>query len=122
MKVGIPATDQTIEAEIDPRFGRCPYFVIVDTETMDVRAVSNSGGKAGEGAGIQAAQTLANEGVEAVIGPNFGPNAFMTLKYAEIKIFKGKGTISQVIEQFKKGELPEMQDSNVPKKAGQFTR
>jgi predicted Fe-Mo cluster-binding NifX family protein len=122
MKVGIPATDQTIEAEIDPRFGRCPYFVIVDTETMDVRAISNSGGKAGEGAGIQAAQALANEGVEAVIGPNFGPNAFMTLKYAEIKIFSGKGIISQVIEQFKKGELPEMQDSNVPKKAGQFTR
>jgi len=53
MKIGIPATGETLEAVIDPRFGRCKFFVIVDTDTMEVRAVSNSGGKAGEGAGIQ---------------------------------------------------------------------
>jgi len=122
MKIGIPATGETLEAVIDPRFGRCKFFVIVDTDTMEVRAVSNSGGKAGEGAGIQAAQTLANEDVQAVIGANFGPNAFMTLKYADIKVYNGEGTVLQVIEQFKKGELQEMKGSNVPKKAGQFTR
>ena len=122
MKIGFPATDQTIEAQVDSRFGRCRYFVIVDTEKNEIRALSNSGGKAGEGAGIQAAQILVNEEVDAVVGTNFGPNAFLTLKYADIKMFSGKGTIKQVIEQFKKGELPVMKDSNVPKKAGQFTR
>lgn len=122
MKIGIPATGETVTAEVDPRFGRCKWFVIVDTDTMEDYAVSNTGGKAGEGAGIQAAQTLANEGVQAVIGDNFGPNAFMTLKYADIKVYNGKGVVSQVVEQFKKGELQELVGSNVPKKAGQFTR
>ncbi len=122
MKVGFPATGETVDAQIDPRFGRCRYFIIIDTDTMEVKAVPNAGGKAGEGAGIQASQILANEGVKAIIGANFGPNAFMTLKYANIKIYKGEGTISDVIEQFKKGELPEMEDSNVPRKAGQFSR
>jgi len=89
---------------------------------MEFHTIPNGAGRAGEGAGIQAAQTLANEGVEAVIGVNFGPNAFMTLKYAGIKIFSGRGTIANVIEQFNKGELEEVQRSNVPKKAGQFSR
>jgi predicted Fe-Mo cluster-binding NifX family protein len=122
VKIGIPAAGQTLEAQVDPRFGRCQYFVLVDTDTTEVRAVSNAGGKAGTGAGIQAAQTLTNEGVEAVIGGNFGPNAFMTLQHAGIKIYKGMGTVAQVVEQFKNGELEEVQGSNVPKKAGQFTR
>jgi predicted Fe-Mo cluster-binding NifX family protein len=89
---------------------------------MEFHAIPNAGVKAGSGAGIQAAQTLSNEGVEAVIGTNFGPNAIMTLKYAGMKTFSGNGTISQVIEQFKKGELVEVQNSNVPRGAGQFRR
>lgn len=122
MKVGVPAADQTLSATVDSRFGRCKYFIIVDTDTMEYYAVSNAGGKAEEGAGIQASQTLINEEVEAVIGGNFGPNAFMTLQYAGIKVYNGEGIVSHVVNQFKKGELKEMKGSNVPKKAGQFTR
>ena len=96
--------------------------MIIDTETMDVHAIPNAGGKTGEGAGIQAAQTLINEDVEAVIGENFGPNAFMTLKYGGIRIYNGKGTVLEVLEQFKNEELQEMEQSNVPKKAGHFRR
>jgi predicted Fe-Mo cluster-binding NifX family protein len=122
LEIAIPSKDQTTDAQSDPRFGRCKYFVIVNTETENVRAIPNAGEKAGEGAGIQAARALANEGVKAVIGSNFGPNAFMTLKYAGIKVYSGEGTVSQLVEQFKKGELQEMEGSNVPKKAGQFAR
>jgi predicted Fe-Mo cluster-binding NifX family protein len=122
LKVGIPATDQTLTATVDPRFGRCKHFVIVDTDTMEFYAIPNAGGKAGEGAGIQAAQTLKNEDVEAVIGANFGPNAFMTLQYAGFTVYKGEGTVSHVVELFKKGELNQLHGSNVPKKAGEFTR
>ncbi len=122
MKVAIPAADQTLEAEVDSRFGRCRYFVIIDTETMNFHAIPNAGGRAGEGAGVQVAQILANEGVKAVIGDNFGPTAFITLEYAGIRVYSGKGIISQVMKQFKSGELKEIQQSNVPKKTGQFKR
>lgn len=94
----------------------------MDTDTIESHAIPNTGERAGTGAGIQASQILTNEGVEAVIGANFGPNAFMTLNYAGIRVFKGDGTVSQVVEQFKRGELPEVKDSNVPKGAGQFRR
>ncbi len=87
---------------------------------MESRAVPNAGEKAGTGAGIQASQILSNEGVEAVVGANFGPNAFMTLQHAGIKIFNGKGVVEEVVEQFKKGELEEIQKSNVPKGTGQL--
>jgi predicted Fe-Mo cluster-binding NifX family protein len=122
MKVAIPATDQTLEANVDHRFGRCRFFVIVDTGTMENSTINNTGERAGTGSGIQASQILSNEDVEAVIGANFGPNAFMTLNYAGIKVFKGDGTILHVVNQFKKGDLPEVTDSNVPKGAGQFRR
>lgn len=120
MRIGIPATDKTLESQVDARFGRCPYFVIVDMETDEVKAIPNAASRASGGAGIQAAQKLVDEGVEAIIGANFGPNAFLTLSHGGIKIFNGSGTISAVIEQFKKGELQELSDSNVPKKTGAF--
>jgi predicted Fe-Mo cluster-binding NifX family protein len=121
MKIGIPATDKTLESQIDPRFGRCPYFIVIDTETDDFKAIPNVASRSSGGAGIQAAQTLVDEGVEAVIGANFGPNAFLTLSHGGIRIFNGSGAISAVIEQFKKDELKELKDSNVPKKTGAFT-
>lgn len=122
MKVAVCAADEALDSEVDSRFGRCKYFIIVNSETMDAHAVPNTGGRTGEGAGIQAAQTLINEGVEAVIGVNLGPNAFMALKYAGIKLYNGKGTVSEVINQFRAGKLHEIESSTVPKKAGQFQR
>jgi predicted Fe-Mo cluster-binding NifX family protein len=122
MKIAFPSPDKTIEAEISPRFGRCRFFVIVDIDTMESYTVPNAGGKAGTGAGVQASQILSNEDVEAVIGANFGPNAFTTLNYAGIKVYRGTGVIKEVIEQFKNDNIPEITESNVPKGAGQFRR
>ncbi|MBU7014422.1 MAG: NifB/NifX family molybdenum-iron cluster-binding protein [Theionarchaea archaeon] len=119
MKIAISATDQTLEAAVDPRFGRCRYFLIVDTDTMDFHTVPNLGERAGKGAGVQASQIVSNEEVDAVIGNNFGPNAFSALKYAGMKIYNGSGVISDVITQFKNAELPELSESNVPKGSGQ---
>ena len=87
MKVGITSNGENLDSDIDQRFGRCKYFIIVDTETMDFEALSNENMMASGGAGIQAAQTIANKGVEAVITGNIGPNAFQTLAAAGIKIY-----------------------------------
>jgi predicted Fe-Mo cluster-binding NifX family protein len=122
IKIAISATGKTMDSQVDPRFGRCSYFIIVDTDTGTHYAISNTGRKAGEGAGIQAVQLLTNEGVEAIIGSNLGPNAILSLHYMNKKMYSGSGKISEVISQFNKGKLEEINTATVPKKSGYFTR
>jgi len=108
MKVAVSATEGNLDAQIDPRFGRCQYFVIVDTDSMEYEAVSNASAMASGGAGIQAAQNVAKMGVEAVITGNVGPNAFQTLSASGIKIVTGaSGIVRDAVERFGKGELGE---------------
>lgn len=106
MKICVSATANNLEAQLDPRFGRCLYLIVVDPETMQFEAIPNMAAGATGGAGIQAAQTIANKGVKVVITGNVGPNAFGSLSAAGIEIVTGaSGTVKEVIEKFKKGQL-----------------
>jgi predicted Fe-Mo cluster-binding NifX family protein len=106
MKICVSATANNLEAQLDPRFGRCLYLVIVDSETMQFEAISNMASGATGGAGIQAAQTIADKGVKLLVTGNIGPNAFQALSAAGIDIVTGAfGTVRDVIEKYKKGEL-----------------
>ena len=119
MKIGITSTGENLDADVDQRFGRCRYFIIVDTESMEFEAVSNENAMASGGAGIQAAQTIANKGVDAVITGNVGPNAFQTLSAAGIRIYTGvSGKIRETIDKCKKGELKETEGPNVGSHSG----
>ena len=79
MKLCITSSGQNLDDTIDPRFGRCQYFIMVDSESMRFEAIQNPAISAGGGAGIQAAQLVANQGAEVVLTGNVGPNAFNTL-------------------------------------------
>ncbi len=104
MKICVSATGSNLEAQLDPRFGRCAYLLIVDSETMQFEAIPNMAAGATGGAGIQAAQVIADKGAKVVITGNVGPNAFGALSAADIEIVTGaSGTIKEVIEKFKKG-------------------
>lgn len=106
MKVAVSAVAGSLDAQVDARFGRCPYFVIVDTEIMSFEAIPNVSQSALSGAGIQAAQTIANRGVQVVLTGNLGPNAFQTLSSAGINIVTGVfGTVRDAVEKFKSGQL-----------------
>jgi len=106
VKICVTATGTTLDASVDPRFGRAPHFIIVDSETLAFEAVSNTAAGAMSGAGIQAAQTIASKGVSVVITGNVGPNAFQALASTGIKIVVGaSGTVRGVIEKYKRGEL-----------------
>ena len=108
MKVAVSATGENLDAQIDPRFGRCQYFIIVDVDSMKYEAVQNESAMASGGAGIQAAQSVAGMGVEAVITGNVGPNAFQTLSASGIKIITGaSGIVKDAIGRYKSGELKE---------------
>lgn len=114
MKICVSASSNTLDANVDPRFGRCPYFVIVDSETMESEVVSNDSTNAAHGAGIQAAQTVANSGATVVITGNVGPNAFKVLSATGIKIITGvSGSIKEAVEKYKNGELQETTNPTV---------
>jgi predicted Fe-Mo cluster-binding NifX family protein len=108
MKICVSAVTNNLDSQVDPRFGRCPYFVIVDTETMQFEAIPNVASSAIGGAGIQAAQTIASKGAKVVITGNVGPNAFQALSAAGIKIVTGDyETVREAVEKYKRGELKE---------------
>ena len=108
MKICVTSTGPSLDAPVDPRFGRCQYFVIVDSETMEHETVQNSSMNASSGAGIQAAQTVSGMGAGVVITGQLGPNAVQTLTAAGIKMMTGaSGTVRDAIEQYKSGELSE---------------
>jgi predicted Fe-Mo cluster-binding NifX family protein len=118
MKICVSAASNRMDSPIDPRFGRCPYLVIVDSETMQFEAVPNMASDATGGAGIQAAQTIAGKGIKVLITGNVGPNAFQALSAAGIKIVTGaSGTVREVVEKYKRGELS---DTGAPTVKGHF--
>ncbi len=106
MRVAVSSTGEDLNAQLDPRFGRCAYFLVVDPDNMSFEAFENKSAVQGGGAGIQAAQFLASKKVEAVITGNCGPNAVQTLSAAGVELFVGQaGTIHEVVEGFKNGHL-----------------
>ena len=106
MKICVTATDRSLDASVDPFFGRCQYFVIVDSETMEFEALENPAISAPGGAGIQAAQAIANKGIDVLLTGDIGPNALPILSAAGIKVVTGiSGTVKNVIDQYKKGAL-----------------
>ena len=108
MKIAVSSTGDNLESDVDMRFGRCKYFMIVESDSMEFNAVSNESIMASGGAGIKAAESIVNQDVEIVLTGNIGPNAHSTLKAAGIKVFTGaNGTVKQAVEQYKKGELKE---------------
>ena len=119
MKICVTATAGDLNAQVDPRFGRCQYFVIVDSETMAFEAMANEAIAAPGGAGIQAAQTMVNKGVDVVISWNIGPNAFQVLSTAGVKIATGAyGTVQEATEMYKSGKLGETGAATVADHAG----
>jgi len=119
MKICVSATEGSIEAQVEPRFGRCPYFVLVDSETMQFEAIPNFASGASGGAGIQAAQSVANKGAKLVITGNVGPNAYGALSAAGIEIVTGaSGTVREVVEKFNRGELGKINGPTVGEHSG----
>lgn len=113
MKVAISASGPDKGSSIDEKFGRCPYFVMVDTDKMDFKTVENEHKKESHGVGPQVVQMLSDMDVDAVITGNVGPNAYRTLNSANIRVYKATGKISKAVEKLNNGELDELDDETV---------
>ena len=119
MKIAVTATGPSLDDAVEPRFGRCPYFLIIDPDSLSFESVENPNAALGGGAGIQSAQLIAEKGAEVVLTGNCGPNAYQTLSAAGIGVVIGcSGTVRQVVEQFKAGQLSPTSQPNVANKFG----
>ena len=119
MKIAVSSSGKDLDAQIDPRFGRCSYFLIIDIEDMSYEAFGNENVALGGGAGIQSAQFVASKGAEALITGNCGPNAAQALAAAGIKFYVGQtGTVREAVECYKNGILTPATEANAPVHAG----
>jgi len=119
MKICITSQGDNLDSQVDPRFGRCQYFIIADTENSDFEVVQNSNISGMGGVGIQSAQFIAEKQAKVVLTGNVGPNAFQGLQAAGIEIITGvSGSIKEVIEKYNKGELKTTKEASVDSKFG----
>lgn len=106
MKLAVSTAGQDLHARLDPRFGRCSYFLIIDPDTMEFEVFDNAYAALGSGAGIQAAQFVASKGAGAVITGHCGPKAMEVLSAGGIQVFAGQdGSVNDVVRAYKNGEL-----------------
>jgi len=116
MKVCIPADGTDLAAKVDARLGRAEHFVVVDSESCEVlQTIPNEQNKqAAAGAGVQAGQTIAGTGADAVLCANCGPKAFRVLQAAGITVYTGAtGTVGDAIRALREGSLKKADEANV---------
>ena len=119
MKICVSSQGNTLDSQIDSRFGRCQYFIFVDTDTLKFEAIQNPNMDAMGGAGIQSGQFVAEKQVKAVLTGNVGPNAFQTLQAGGVGVIVGvSGSVKEAIEKYKKGELKPTDNPSVGSKFG----
>lgn len=101
MKIGVSATGGSLDAQVEPRFGRCPYFVIVDSETMKFDAFSNPATSLPGGAGPRTVQEFQQRGAEVILTGSVGPNAQSALSQSNLKIVTGvSGTVREAVQNY----------------------
>lgn len=114
MKIAVSAAEKNLDALLDPLFGRCACFIIVDTVDMSFEAFENPNIAVQEEAGIQSARLVASKGAEVVMTGHCGPNAFQELTDNGIKIITGvMGTVHQVVDRYTTGRLLTTHKANV---------
>ena len=101
MKIAVSATGGSLSAQVDPRFGRCAYFVIVDSDTMKFSAFSNPASELSGGAGPAAAREIIKNDVKVLLTGNVGTNAKVALEAGDVEIVQGiEGTVKEAVESY----------------------
>lgn len=109
MKICVSSTGSGEDSVVDFRFGRCPYFVIYETDTNNYQSLENQGVSSPHGAGIAAAQQVVDAQADVVITGNMGPNAMELIKAAGIKIYSmSGGTVKGAVKLYLEEKLEEI--------------
>jgi len=115
MKIAVTSTGTRLDSEVDPRFGRAAFILIVDTDTFEFDVLDNKENvNALKGAGIQAARMVSDKGAEVLLTGFCGPNAFKAMTAAKVKVANdAKGTVKEAVRAYLDGKLPLADEANV---------
>ena len=115
MKIAISTKGNDLDSKVDPRFGRASGFIIYDTDACGFKFVDNVQNlEAQQGAGIQSAQNIVEQGATALITGHCGPKAFRVLSSAGVAIYAGaEGTVRDAITKYKNNELKKIDSADV---------
>jgi len=115
MKIAVTSMGTDIDSEVDPRFGRAAYIIIVDSETFEFETLDNKENvNALKGAGIQAARMVSDKGADILLTGYCGPNAFKAMNAAKIRVANdAKGTVREAVQAYLDGKLPLADEANV---------
>lgn len=120
MKIAVSSSGKTLKSLVEPRFGRCQYFVIVESDSMKNETVPNLAVGSAHGAGVEAAQLVASKGVKVILTGNVGPNAYHALTASSIDIVTGvTGTVEDAVKRYSRGELKPTREPTVGGHFGQ---
>jgi len=119
MKIAISSVGDNLDAQVSPILGRCAYFLFVDSETMACQAHPNAAAGAAGGAGIQAAQFIVQQGADALLTGNIGPNAMQVIQAADVPVYPvWTGTARQAVEALTQGKLQPTNVATTPADTG----
>ena len=119
MKIAVPATSPDLDAPTDPRFGRCSFFLVVDTDTLDHDVVENTVAREESGAGVAAATLVADAGAQIVIAGQLGPKAMEALLARGLSLYQGlDGSVRDQIEAYTEGRLQPLSTTSTGEKFG----
>jgi len=115
MKIAVTSKGGDLDSQVDPRFGRAAYIIIVDTDSMEFEAIDNAKNvNAFKGAGIQAATTISDKHAHALLTGFCGPNAFKTLNAAKVKVVNDiSGTVRDAVKTFNEGKISFANEANI---------
>jgi predicted Fe-Mo cluster-binding NifX family protein len=115
MKIAVTSKGKTLDSEVDPRFGRAAYILVVDSETLSFEALDNQENvNAFKGAGIQAAKMVSEKGADVLLTGYCGPNAFKAMKAAKIGVANdATGTVRETVAAYGAGKMTLAEDANV---------
>jgi predicted Fe-Mo cluster-binding NifX family protein len=101
MKIGVSSNGKDLNAQVDQRFGRCDFFIIIQTDDMSFDVFENENKSLTGGAGIKCATFLDSKGVEVVLTGNCGPNAENVFSESGIHLITGQsGVVKEVVEKY----------------------
>lgn len=112
LKIVFPASKDELDSKVDKRFGRCSYFLVVDTDNMQSEVYENKYKSESQGAGISASQFLIKKDIDAVVASNIGPNAFNVLDSGDVDVYQFSGNIKDGVEKFKGDELDRLNEAS----------
>ena len=122
MHVMISSSEPSLDAAVSPVFGRCPYYILIDTDTMAVQMFANPAQNASGGAGIQAAQFIVEKGAQALITGNVGPNAMEVLSAAGVFVYQiASGSVAAALDALIQGQLQPINAATAAADTGKST-